>query len=90
MIVTPREFIPREFTTVECNQCEGEGHLLHMGAAAIFSGSGDYLPAEGYTLCPLCYGEGEVEVCADCREPLEIVGGREVCACAVLELPKAA
>ena len=79
------------FEIVECAQCEGEGHVLHLGAASIFSGSAEaYLPAEGYMLCPLCHGEGEIEVCSQCREPFEIVGGREVCACAMLELPKAA
>lgn len=76
---------------VDCWRCGGEGHLLHTGAAAIFSGSLEaYLPAEGYALCPLCYGEGELEVCAECREPFEIVGGAEVCACELMELPKAA
>ena len=79
------------YSSIDCPLCQGEGKVLAMGAPLHFSNElGTYMPNESEHLCPDCWGEGTLEVCAGCQEPLQIVKGKEVCACDELELPKAA
>ena len=74
----------------ECSHCQGEGVLLSVGRPGEFSSSEDgFLPSEVLHVCPDCAGEGVREVCAECLQPVAVVNGREVCACAVAWLDAA-
>jgi len=78
-----------ELTLAPCPACRGEGYDLQESgdAYALF---GSDLPTEEVIPCSHCDGWGEVEVCARCLEAPKIRDGREVCACAVEELRRAA
>ena len=72
-------------TTSECPRCQGEGVLLFAGRPGAFSSLEEsFVPSEALRACPDCSGEGELEVCAECLQPLTIQRGREVCGCAEL------
>lgn len=72
-------------TVNECPRCQGEGVLLSAGRPGEFlSFEESFLPSEALHTCPDCFGEGEIEVCADCSQPFTIQRGREVCGCAEL------
>ena len=76
---------------VACPHCDGEGaesYLAGPGYSAPFSGS--YLPYEHIAPCDYCEGRGDVEVCACCLVPLEIVRGEEMCSCVAAEMRHAA
>ena len=51
-----------------------------------------FVPAETLIHCDVCAGEGEIQVCAHCLEPLtiDLDLGREECACVTESLPRAA
>ncbi len=77
-------------TLSECLRCQGEGLLLYTGCPGEFSSLEEsFLPTEALHACPDCCGDGEVEVCAECRHPFTIQRGREVCGCAVAWLDAA-
>ena len=76
---------------VTCGFCQGEGTVLSVGRPGSFSsGEETFLPSETFSECPMCFGEGRLEVCQSCGEPFEVVRGREVCGCAAVQLPRAA
>ena len=79
---------------VACPHCDGEGGEVYLAGGYRVHHSGAYLPREQISICDLCEGKGELEVCAHCLEPLEVVSGEEVCGCAVVsleeEVPQAA
>ena len=64
----------------DCPHCGGEGYVL--------AGAGT--PSETLACCSHCDGSGETELCAYCRQPIDIWEGREVCGCSALALPQAA
>ena len=69
-----------------CPHCDGEGgDLFAAGPGSEAPYSGGYLPSEHTDVCEYCEGAGEVEVCAHCFEPLEVVRGEEMCSCAVMD-----
>jgi hypothetical protein len=54
-------------------------------------GGDAYLEDErGATKCVTCHATGSIEVCECCREVPTVIGGYEVCGCAVVELGMAA
>ena len=70
-------------TLAMCPHCDGEGGEVYTtgpGHAAHHSSA--YLPFENTSICEVCEGTGELEVCAHCFEPVEAVRGEEVCSCA--------
>ena len=76
---------------VPCGFCQGEGTVLSVGRPGAFSRELEtFLPSETFSECPLCFGQGKLEVCGGCLEPFQIVRGREVCGCATLQLSRAA
>ncbi len=83
------------FMLTTCPYCDGEGGEVYTtGPGYTAHHSGAYLPFEHTSLCEVCEGTGELEVCAHCSEPLEVVRGEEVCscvaACAVVDVRQAA
>lgn len=73
------------FTLTTCPHCDSEGGEVYTsgpGDSALHSGV--HLPYERTSACEVCEGAGEVEVCAYCLEPLEVVSGEEVCGCVAL------
>ena len=90
MMTRLAEFVRTDVVKVTCGFCQGEGTVLSIGQPGAFSRyDKTFLPSEAVTECPMCF-EGELEVCRYCLEPLQIVGGREVCGCVAVQLPKAA
>lgn len=78
-----------------CPHCDGEGGEVYTtgpGYAAHHSGA--HLPFEHTSICEVCEGTGELEVCARCAEPLKVQRGEEVCGCvaahAVVDVRQAA
>ena len=70
-----------------CPHCDGEGAEVYAAGPGYRSPySGSYLPFEYADTCEVCEGAGEVEVCAHCLEPLEVVRGEEVCGCVALSI----
>ncbi|MGL4610451.1 MAG: hypothetical protein ACRCYY_12365 [Trueperaceae bacterium] len=79
------------YKVISCPHCQGEGYMLMVGRPGMFSGRLEsYHPSEAFMRCDECAGEGEIEVCVVCLEPLQIIGGIEMCSCAAQQLPKAA
>jgi hypothetical protein len=78
------------FKIISCPNCQGEGYALLLGRPGFSERLESYHPTESFVRCDDCGGEGELEVCVICLEPLQIVDGIEVCACAAQQLPKAA
>ncbi len=79
------------FKIISCPNCQGEGYALLLGRPGNFSERLEsYHPTESFVRCDECGGDGELEVCVICLEPLQIVDGIEACACAAQQLPKAA
>jgi hypothetical protein len=79
------------FKVISCPHCQGEGYELIVGRPGEFSGRLEsYYPSESFVRCDECRGEGELEVCVVCLEPLQLVDGLELCACTAQQLPKAA
>lgn len=73
-------------TYVTCPHCDGEGGEVYLAGSYRAYHSGVYLPREQTSICDLCEGTGELEVCAHCLEPLEVARGEEVCSCAAVSL----
>ncbi len=72
---------------ITCPHCDGEGGEEYAaGPGYRAHHSGGYLPFEHTHLCEVCEGAGEVEACAYCLEPLEVLRGEEVCGCAALSV----
>lgn len=79
------------FKVICCPSCQGEGYALLVGRPGSYQGRlGSYHPSESFVRCDECGGEGEIEVCVVCLEPLQIIDGIEMCGCAAQQLPKAA
>ena len=82
-------------TLATCPHCDGEGGEVYTaGPGYTAYHSGAHLPFEHTSICEVCEGTGEVEVCAHCAKPLEVVRGEEVCGCvavhAVIDVRQAA
>ncbi len=76
-----------------CPSCHGDGFFVSDGGPGRFVDSLEsFVPAETLIRCDTCAGEGEIEVCAHCLEPLtiDLDLGLEVCACVTESLPRAA
>ena len=70
-----------------CPHCDGEGGEVYAtGPGYRAPHSGGYLPFEHTDTCEVCEGAGEIEACACCLEPLEVVRGEEVCGCVALSV----
>jgi hypothetical protein len=79
------------FKVICCPTCQGEGYALLVGRPGTFSaGSQSFVPSESFVRCDECQGEGEIEVCVVCLEPLQMIDGLEACACTAQQLLKAA
>ena len=73
-------------TCVTCPCCDGEGGEVYLAGGYKAHHSGACLPRERTSICDLCEGTGELEVCTHCLEPLEVVRGEEVCGCIAVSL----
>ena len=76
-----------------CPSCCGDGFFVSDGGPGYFAERvGSFLPSETLIRCDTCDGEGEIEACPECLQPLRLdrERGLEVCACATEALPRAA
>ena len=90
-LIVPSPLVVAPTAWLECARCQGEGYLLSVGQPGEYSRPDEtFLPSESVHSCPDCDGVGELEICATCKQVLEVMQGREVCGCSSLALPQAA
>lgn len=78
---------------IPCPSCLGDGYHVVVGAPGRFDPREEaFFPAETLQRCPRCRGEGEIDACSLCRQPLRLdpVAGGEICACDGARLREAA
>ena len=69
---------------IPCPSCHGDGYHVSVGAPGRFDPAEEsFLPAETLQRCQRCSGEGEIDGCPLCRQPLglDLQLGCETCGC---------